>query len=122
MKIVVVLPARFCVSSLPLHFREEINFGQVRSFVAQKILFSRIRIGARGLIGVEFRACFLGILAGLNLRFTSETFILVCRYAGSANSVLCMLCSFRLCMQGRADLLQMLSFGPVFIFKFTAEI
>ena len=27
MNIVVVLPARFCVSSLPLHFREEINFG-----------------------------------------------------------------------------------------------
>ena len=70
----MVLPARFCVSSLPLHFREEINFGQVRSFVAQKILFSRIRIGARGLIGVEFRACFLGILAGLNLRFTSDFF------------------------------------------------
>ena len=56
MKIFVVLPARFCVSSLPLHIREGINFGQVHSFVARKILFSMIRIGARGLIGVEFRA------------------------------------------------------------------
>ena len=56
MKMFVVLPARFCVSSLPLHIREGINFGQVHSFVARKILFSRIRIGARGLIGVEFRA------------------------------------------------------------------
>ena len=83
MKIVVVLPARFCVSSLPLHIREGINFGQVRSFVARKILFSRIRIGARGLIGVEFRAGFLGILACLNLRFSSDTFIWVCRYAGN---------------------------------------